>query len=214
MSAKIAIAVPSHDTVPALFAVDLSHLVLFTTAALPDTVQFGVNFVTGTYVHSARQQLIDDCLAAGVTHILWIDSDMRFPKEALVTLLQHNLQVVGINYSKRAFREGFTALKKVGPAAEGGAQLRTSDESTGVEEVEAIGFGMVLMKVSALWGLPDPKKTPWFQNVWLEDKGQWMGEDVFFCKLLRESGQRIFVDHDLSKACAHLGIHEFAVGTA
>lgn len=212
MDPKIAILVPAHDHVPTLFSVDLAHLVAYTTANLPDTVSFGIQTVIGTYIHSARQQLIDEALAAGVTHLLWIDSDMRFPKEALVHLLQRNVDVVGINYSKRARREGFTALKKVGPVGVG-EQLRTAEDSADLEEVEAIGFGLVLMKARALKNFPDPKSTPWFQNVYLGG-GQWMGEDVHFCKLLREHGSRILVDHDLSKACAHIGTYEYAVGDA
>lgn len=211
-AAKIAILVPAHDMVPALFAVDLAALTLWTSASLPDNVEFGINTVTGTYVHTARQQLIDDALEMGVTHMLWLDADMRVPRESLVHLLQHDVPVVGINYSKRARGHGFTALKKVGrgPAGE---QLRTTDESTGLEEVEAIGFGCVLIRTSALKDLPDPRETPWFQNVYMGE-GQWMGEDVHFCKLLREAGQKILVDHDLSKACAHIGTYEYATGDA
>lgn len=206
---KIAVAIPSHDNVPFLFAYDLAGLCAYTSAMLPEGLQFGIQGVAGTYVHAARNELMEEVLRQGVDWVLWLDSDMRFPKQALVHLLQAGCDVVGINYSKRALGEGFTALKKVG-VGDAGEKLETTPESTGLEEVEAVGFGMVLMRTSCLRNMPDPKVTPWFQNVYLGG-GHWMGEDVHFCKLLRETGVRIFVDHDLSKLCAHVGQMEYTI---
>jgi hypothetical protein len=210
MKPKIAIAIASHDTLPALFAYDLASLAAYTTAALPDEVEMGIVMVTGTYIHSARAELMETMIEDGATHMLWLDADMRFPRDTLVHLLQHNLPMVGANYSKRAFGEGFTALKKVGVTGE---QLRTTDESEGLEEVEGIGFGCVLIQAKALLGLPHPEEVPWFQNRYLGE-GLWMGEDIHFCELVRKAGGRIFVDHDLSKAVAHIGQMEYGVATA
>lgn len=203
---KIAIAVPSHDTVPAPFAFDLAKLVIHTAAQMPAGWEFGVNAVVGTYVHQARQELIDNLVRQGVDYILWLDSDMRFPREALFHLLQHRKDVVGINYAKRQVPTEFVALKKVG--APRGERCITRETSTGLEEVEALGFGCVLIRTSCLKDLPDPKDVPWFQNVHLGE-GRWMGEDVWFCAMLRKAGVKIYVDHDLSKVCGHVGQFDF-----
>jgi hypothetical protein len=120
--------------------------------------------------------------------------------------------MVGINYAQRGVPSDFVAIKTVGLGA-AGVKLRTTDESTGLEEVEAMGFGMVLMKTSALTGMPDPDEVPWFQNRHLGGE-QWMGEDVFFCERFREAGGRIFVDHDLSKECRHVGQFEYTLAHA
>src|SRR5690554_3424171 len=93
----VVIAIPAHDNVPAHFAADLAGLIAQTAQALPDEVTLGVQMVKGTYVHQARQDLMIHMLENGATHILWLDSDMRFPPETLLHLLQHNLPVVGAN---------------------------------------------------------------------------------------------------------------------
>jgi hypothetical protein len=209
--AKISIAMPSHDNVPAMFSLDLASLVMHTTAHMPENVQLGVNMCAGTYVHSARQDLADALLAAGVTHILWLDTDMRFPRDSLFQLMLRNKPVVGINYAKRKLPAEFVGLKKVGWNGEPAERLWTGKESTGLEEVEAIGFGMVLMRTSVLHSLPDPKLKPWFWFDWLPS-GQMVGEDVHFCKLLRDAGCPIYVDHDLSKQCSHIGQYDYECG--
>ena len=209
---KIAVAIPSHDSIPYLFAYDLAGLCAFTSAVMPEGSEFGVLGVSGTYIHQARQELADAIVAQGLDYVLWLDSDMRFPKDALIRLLEHKLPMVGINYAARGVPSHFIAIKKAGIGADS-CRLETHDDSAGLEEVDALGFGCVLMHVAALKDMPDPKVTPWFQNQYLGD-GHWMGEDVFFCDLFRKAGGRIFVDHDLSKCCAHIGQFEYTLNLA
>lgn len=204
---RVALAIPSHENVPALFAYDLAALCAFTASAMPESVEFGINMVTGTYIHSARQELADVVREQGADWVLWLDSDMRFPRDALVKLLQHKAPVVGINYSKRQFGGGFTGIKSEG------AQLQTTASSEGLERVEALGMGCLLMRGDVFAALPDPAETPWFQHRHLGG-GKWMGEDVWFCQLLREAGVQILADHDLSLECTHVGQMEYTVHTA
>ena len=42
-------------------------------------------------------------LAVDATHILWLDSDMRFPADTLGRLLARNRDIVGANYCARRF---------------------------------------------------------------------------------------------------------------
>lgn len=204
---RITIAVPSHDNVPFLFAYDLAALAMTTAANLPEGVQMGIQGVSGTYIHKARQELVDEVLKHEADYILFLDADMRFPPDALIRLFNHNVPIVGINYAKRGFPSEFVALKRVGIGVEG-ERLRTTEDSTGLEDVEAVGGGCLLIRTDVLADLPDPIEQPWFQNEYLGN-GQWMGEDVYFCRLLREAGHRIFVDHDLSKDCSHIGQYEY-----
>ncbi|HUU42164.1 MAG TPA: hypothetical protein VMX57_00205 [Planctomycetota bacterium] len=210
---KIAIAMATHEIVPATFMYDLASLVAFTAAAMPEGAQLGINMVSGTYVHRARQQLLKGILADGdVTHVLWVDTDMRFPRESLALLLRHNLPVVGINYAKREIPTDYVAIEKV-PSdlkdpADQGKRLVTTADSTGLARVDALGFGLVLIKTSALKDLPDPGVEPWF---WFEalPGGRQMGEDVYFCRLLKQLGVPVYVDQDLSKHCAHVGQFDY-----
>ncbi len=203
---RVVISIPTHEMVPAVFMYDLARLFGYTTACLGPHDSLGMNMVLGTYVHSARMDLAVAALQQDATHILWVDSDMRFPKEALLRLLEHQKPVVGINYSTRTIPPTYVAIKRVARGPEDlGGYLATTEESTGLEQVEAIGLGLCLMDIEVLVSLGDPVKRPWFGHEWREDIKQWVGEDVFFSQRIREAGYEIFVDHDLSKKCAHLG---------
>ena len=205
---RLAIALPSHEMIPVTFAQDLAGLIMFTMSAMPEGTDLGVTLVEGTYVHRARQQLIEGLMEAGVTHILWLDTDMRFPQESLAILFRHNVDMVGINYAKRQIPTDYVALKEIYTDGRVSKRLVTDENSTGLEDVDAIGFGMVLMKTSALRRLPSPKGAPWFFFEILPG-GQHVGEDVYFCRLFKKHGGRILVDHDLSKLCAHTGMWEY-----
>jgi hypothetical protein len=209
LKAKIGVALASHESVPIMFAYDLANLCTYTAAQLPEGVSFGLNLVPGTYVHSARQQLIGKLIADGCTHILWLDTDMRFPKDSLFRLLEHDLPMVGINYSTRGHPASFVAIKTVGTDEIIGCKLVTDENSEGIEEVDAIGFGMVLMKVATLRNMP--KDVPWFWFDWLPKRKQMIGEDVYFCSLYRKAGNSIHADHDLSRQCAHIGSYEYTL---
>lgn len=205
MNRKIAIALPTHDMVPARFMFDLANLVAYTTAKFQHGEEFGINMIAGTYVHSARQKLLAMLLVQGVTDILWLDSDMSFPRDALLRLLNHRQDVVGINYAKRDAPPEYVAFKHVDFEHGNSMKLATTTESTGLETVDAMGFGMVLMRTAPLISLPDPREKPWFFFEWLPG-GRQVGEDVYFCRILREQlGLELMVDHDLSKECAHIG---------
>lgn len=214
--AKIAIAIATHDYVPAQFMYDLASMVMYTTARLPDDVEFGINMVSGTYVHSARQELLEALVEQGVTHMLWLDSDMRFPRDSLIRLLKHNVPLVGINYSTRQIPPRYVAIKRMGTDERVGENLVTGPDSTGLEEVDALGFGMVLMKmhpyVDAMFADRKPEDPPFFFFEWLPKRKIQKGEDVMFCEAWRKAGGVVYVDHDLSKECAHVGSFEYRIG--
>lgn len=213
---RVAVAVASHDHWEAGFGYSLANLSAHSASQIPTLEEYGVVMVKGTYVHSARQQALEGILARPqITHVLWLDADMEFPKNALERLLGHDKDVVGINYCMRGYPYEFVALKSVSWDPSGvSKRLFTGHKSTGLEEVDALGFGCVLMKTEPVRrALPDLNKEPWFWFEWTEGRRQ-IGEDVYFCRLLQRAGIKILVDHDLSKDCAHIGRHEYDCKTA
>lgn len=211
---RVCCALPCHDMVHASFMWSMANLTGYSVANLPPTGEFGVTVVKGTYVHCARQQLLEMAIKRGVTHVLWIDTDMKFPRESLMRLLERDVPVVGINYCHRGLPYEFVAIKKVGlGAGEVSQKLITGPKSTGIEEVEALGFGMVLMRTDILSCLPSLDEKPWFGFDFIGGRKQ-IGEDVRFCKFLTDAGHKIFVDHDLSKDCAHIGEAEYTCDMA
>lgn len=203
MPAKIAIVVPSHDYSPVTFASDLATMAIYSRAALDPEIELGVAVITGTYIHSARRKMLQTCIEAKCTHILWLDSDMRFPPDTLVRLLNHQKSVVGINYANRQFPTGFVAFERLNENES--VRLKTLADSTGLVTVDALGFGVLLMALNDVVPvLPPLEEDPWFTYDWKPDQNE-VGEDVHFCFLLKKKGIDIYVDQDLSKICGHTG---------
>jgi hypothetical protein len=217
----VAVCIPTHDTLAAHFAYDLAQMMSFTALHYnkPGLIEtLSLHMVKGTYVHSARMALAAECLQNGADYLLYLDSDMRFPKEALVRLLSHSKAFVGTNYPRRGIPPKWVAIKKVvGVNEEGekvpGEILITTQESEGLEEVEALGFGCVLLHRSVFDAMvqihpPKEKGYFWFFD-WDAEAQTHVGEDVFFCRLARKAGATILVDHDLSKEIKHVGQFEY-----
>lgn len=208
---RVIVCVPTHEMVPHQFAFDFANMIGYTLAAVGDQLDIVTNVVAGTYVHKARQQLVDEAIDIGCNWLLWVDSDMRFPKDALIRLMAHKEEMVGINYASRGVPTRFIAIERTRinhlEDGLGGKLLETWPESTGLEEVEALGFGMVLMQAQILTRLPENEPWFWFGR---SDSGEThVGEDVWFCTMARKAGVKIYVDHDLSKDCAHCGTLEY-----
>jgi hypothetical protein len=211
----IMVLIPTHDMVPHQWAIDYANMLAWTVAAIGDRVNLVTQVVPGTYVHRAREQLLDEAMSTGCHYMLWIDSDMRFPPDALVRLLAHDEDVVGINYSGRGVPPRFIAIKRIGydhrEDGQGGKMCPTLPDSKGLEEVEAMGMGLVLMKARTCVNLPEDRPAFWFGYD--KDVDTHMGEDVWFFRLLRNvnPGLKCYVDHDLSRECAHVGQLEYRV---
>lgn len=190
---KLAIAVPALDNVSAFFANDLAKLYAETCAAIP---QVTLAMMVGTFVHQAREKLLHDVTELwGATHILWLDADMTFPRDAALRLLKHDKEVVAANYMTRRPPSRPTAKKD--------GQCVWSNDSygaTGLEAVDHVGMGVFLMKTSVLTDLPRPR-------FWYSTETE--TEDVYFCRLLRKAGYTIWIDHDLSKEVGHVGTHQY-----
>ena len=204
---KIAVALTSHEMAPILFTYHITQMALFTSAIMPEDVELNTALVSGTYVHSGRQQMLELLLKQGVTHILWLDSDMSFPKETLVRLMSHDVDFVGINYAQRKSPPDFVGIKRGSWHEKGdlGSRLQTTEKDSGLEECDALGFGALLMRTAALRDLPEDQPWFWYEKKW----GLHIGEDVYFCRLLGQMGHKIYCDHDLSKECAHIGTFEY-----
>lgn len=183
---KLAIAVPAMDTVASVFANDLAKLYAETRLVLP---QVTLAMVTGTFVHQARERLLHDMTELwGATHILWLDSDMTFPADTALRLLRHDKDIVAINYVMR--RDNWR------PIAKRDGKRISSLDATGLESVDEIGMGVFLMKTSVVKDIPSPRF--WYSTLTET-------EDLYFCRLLRNAGHEIWIDHDLSREVGHVG---------
>jgi hypothetical protein len=212
---NVVVAVPCMNQVEAFFTYDLAQMMAHTNRHFVREgviENLGLAMRTATYVHTSRQELAGEALRQDADYILFLDSDMRFPKDTLVRLLQHQEPIVGVNYVKRAWPPAYVAIKTVGDGKGTGALLPTHQESTGLEEAAAIGFGVTLIRRDVFLALPDPREHgPWWWYEWVPETGRQIGEDVYFCRLAKEAGFKTLVDHDLSKEIEHIGQERYTL---
>ena len=203
--ARVAVCVPVHlgELVHSRYSYNESQLIGYSSSVMMgrECTALQLIYSHGTLIADQRIDLTEKAIGFGATHILWLDSDMRFPKEALQVLLHHDKDIVGANYSERNLPPRFTALKRINPEE----RCITYDDSEGLEKVEAIAFGCVLTKVKVFKSLPQP----WFEIPYVPDFNGFQGEDVSFCKRATIAGYDVWVDHELSKYVRHIGTMEY-----
>lgn len=187
------IATPCTDMVKAGFALDLAMLYGLTIASRD--VDCAVIQNRGTIIPQQRATLVHAAMQYGATHILWLDSDMRFPKDALFRLLAHNEPVVAANYSRRRHPALPTAEHR------DRGYLFTEADSAGLVPVTQCGMGVMLTAMRVFQEIGEP----WFQIGYTSHDHQYVGEDFFFCTKARKAGFEILIDQDLSKQVRHVG---------
>lgn len=185
----IVIATPTRDNVNGGFAYDLVNLIKHSPEAI-------FTIANGSILSNLRCLLAKTAVEEGASHILFLDSDMRFPEDTLKKLLSHNLDIVGANCKQRT-QDEFTARKN--------GKFISSKNKTGIEEVDIVGCGVTLIKTDVFKKLD----KPWFSMPW--DGKSHIGEDVFFCTIAKDAGFKIFIDHDLSQNIRHVGDIELGI---
>lgn len=186
----IVAATPTRESVTATFTGDLVKL----CRRHPDLKWMAP---IGIYIANLRNQSVTLAQAAGASHLLFLDSDMRFPKGSLDKLLAVDADIAAANYVMRTMPELWVARKD-------GANV-SSVGRTGVERVDSVGCGVMLVKMEVFAYLPQP----WFSTPW--NGSDHIGEDVFFCQKARSVRFSVCIDHDLSQAVRHTGSIELGV---
>jgi hypothetical protein len=193
---KVAICIPCQDQVNAGFALDLARLV---GVIARSAIEFTIIQNRGTIIPQQRATLATLAMQWGATHVLWLDSDMRFPTDTLDRLLTHEEPIVAANYSTRRV--------PILPTAEHRehGMLFTTPESDGLVEVSHCGMGVMLVDTKVYATV----KQPWFALGFNPNDSSYIGEDFFFLRRARESGYVTLIDQDLSKEVRHVGEMEF-----
>jgi hypothetical protein len=197
----VAVGVPSGDAVDTDFAMCMG--VMMAVSRVP-IVQISAK---GCYVDKGRMRCVEDAKATkiktndgqehGCSHLLFLDSDMVFPKETLVRLLSHNKLIVGALYSRRV--APFTNLGLPMDKSVTGA-------TTGLLEMEWLATGCLLIDMRVFDMIPEyDEHGPVFGYRWMADLKEYEREDIRFCRLAREAGIQLWGDVDLSMHVGHIG---------
>ena len=157
-----------------------------------------------------RNDLMRLALESEADYTLWLDDDMRFPRDTLIQLLERNVPIVGANYCTRRMPPAPIAIKHI-DMEKGSTRLQTREEDTHLERVDAVGFGVVLVKSKVALAVG----YPWFETKDPEGGEELrVGEDVDFCMKAKAAGFDVFVDHGLSQEVRHIGQFDYSVAHA
>ena len=187
------IAMPSYGQVAVECARSLAMMMHYIGHLKPDGLEWvGIQNQSSSNLPELRHMLVVNAIRDHqATHILWVDSDMGFPRDSFHRLLAHGLEVVGCNYPRRHGRHFSSASDLAGNPVKPGA--------TGLEQVSTIGFGLILTRSSVF---EDDYELPLFGH---HDEHGYCTEDVMFCRKAIAAGHEIWVDHDLSREIRHIG---------
>ena len=188
----IQVSVPATDNIKTETVASLVDMMTYSTIKGIPAI---FNYAQGSQLDRMRNMLVEDALKAkhSASHVLFIDSDQVFPSDTLERLLSHKKDIVGsiITQRKPPFMPNCSL---------DGKHLYT-DGKTGVQKVNTLGTGLMLIKAEVFkWA-----KAPWFLFGWDEERQMHRGEDIHFCNLASKAGFDVWADHDLSKEVTHLG---------
>ena len=190
---KIMIAVPCMDTVPVQFCQSLAllHKVGECTLAMNP----------GSLVHTSRNDLAVRAIKMEADYVFWMDSDMIFPQDTLVrmvdTLKKNDIDILTGLYFRRKPPYSPVLFNRLDMKKDGvcsWTEFETIPDH--LFEVGGCGFGCVLMSTEVFLSVQSEHGymfTPIGNN----------GEDVAFCVRARQCGYKIWCDPSI--VCGHIG---------
>lgn len=184
----IIVATPTREYVQASTAMDLLSLLRFSRQA-----DWRVSL--GSIISNNRTRLVQQATKEMATHILFVDSDVRFPVTALERLLAHKKDIVGANFKQRT-RGQWTARKR--------DKFVKSTGKQGIQRVDTLGMALTLIDMKVFTG---KSKVPAnaFAMPFDKSTGIFVGEDIYFCTVAGDNGFEVWVDHDLGNEVKHIG---------
>lgn len=196
---KIIIAVPCADS--STMKARTAHSIGCTIISAPNLVTDFLLRISCDVV-SSRTWLVNEAIKRGATHVLFVDSDMVFPDEALTQLLAHEKEIIGVRYHKREF-----PLKLLGEPLPG-----EEESETELYKCKYLGTGLLLIDLSIFkdpkFGVDaEGKKTAWFSFGRDSEGNLALGEDAWFCFVARDAGYDVWCDPVLSKQIRHEGTY-------
>ena len=168
-----------------------------------------------TVIDRARNELVNDALKDGCTHILFVDSDIIMPKGAIEKLIDMNEDIASGLY----FSKGKPYLPVARILKDNKHFYLEDFEYNKIIDVQGVGMGLCLIKTDVF------KKItyPYFKFEWKNDPaiqgadGGWyeVAEDLYFCDMAKAAGIAIklntglLLEHQgIPVSAAHFGIYK------
>lgn len=155
----------------------------------------------------ARNDTIQLAIDGNFDDLVWIDSDIEWQPEWFFKLLEHDVDVVGGTYPKKADKEEYV-LRQV--------NKYPIDNQSGLMEVDGLGTGFARMSKKAMQHLWDTS-TPYIDPKDNKERrmicdvqiinGQMYSEDIIMFLKLQQGGFKIYLDTTMT--CNHTGPKKF-----
>ena len=209
--ARVLIAIPTFETImpdtfKAVWDMDKGeHEVLF-------------EFVRGYDVATARNKIATKALNMGADFVMMVDNDVTPPSDALVNLIEHDLDVVTGYYAHRGADNVYTGrtcvCKLVNDEGKPYFNYPLESEYTADEmsekrkrgnyltQIHGGGMGCILIKTSVF----DRLFYPWYDWInYADDNRGMLSEDLYFCEKCHAEEIPIYVDSRVN--CGHMMRH-------
>ena len=159
--------------------------------------------VSGYDCARARTMIVEEALKAHADYVLMVDSDVVPPRDALVNLMEHDVEVCLGYYAHQGRLDGTTCLCK--PFRPNYDRQFDASELIGLRDagkylvrVKGGGLGCALIDMSVF----DRIAFPWFEFVTYADGHGVLSEDLYFCEACGRAGIEIYGDARVS--CGHV----------
>ena len=201
---RFAICIPARGQMEVATAFDLAALVGF----MVKTTKHDVDIYTaaGTLIFDQRNKLVQTSLEAKCDYIVFIDADMRFPKDTIMRLLRHQKDIIGVNATTRT-EPVIPTAKNLTINDDGSCTWLPiySNSLDGISKADGIGCGVMMIKASVFAKLEEPYF--YFEQL---PNNKILGEDIYFCIKAKDAGVDTWVDHDLSMDIKHIGQYTYS----
>jgi len=205
---KILVAVPTNGWVQA----EAMHSLMEMCADFGRLEAKGYRVILGVMprmlVAQAREAAAEKAVELKCDYLFFVDDDHIIPRGIFERLVSHDKDIVGAltyermgpNYPNIYHLHSFEK-DEVGGQIVGSFKWRNildyaeNRDENGLLEVDAIGFGAVLIKTEVLKKV----ETPYFMSNFAA------GEDFFFCWKAKEKGFKVYMDCSEEAQMGHIG---------
>jgi hypothetical protein len=169
----------------------------------------------GSILSKSRFLCVEEAKKLNVDYLLFIDSDQTFPKSTIHGLVARNKDVIGANVATKQLPSQPTARNKGANFAQDPQDwvpVYTDEGSTGVEKVDRVGCGVLMLSKKAYLAL-EPQD---WNTYWRPEIETFQGEDWTMMDAIEAKGFDVWIDHDFSQFVGHVGFFTFThaeVGT-
>lgn len=184
---RVAIGIPSKDSVKTDFAMSLCNLVEYTVRKEPRMEIVLISEKTAI-IEQGRHNIVAKARLLDADHLLFLDSDMTFPADTLLRLYRAGKAIIGCNAARRGDDLGDTAEDIQNPDAP-------------ISICRTVGTGVMLISMAVFRELV----PPYFQVRWDAEHEVFISEDRVFCSHMGMLHYPIYCHNSLSREIGHIG---------